>query len=144
MRAKLIFAAVVLIGAVSYLAFAGARSGWVYFIDVDRYLAEQQFHARRVRLHGKVADDGFAAASAQLTAEFRLAGKRGTLPVVYRGSIPDMFQPGREVVVEGKRDAAGVFQADVLMTKCASKYEADSPHGKDHAAREELAAAVGR
>jgi len=43
--------------------------------------------------------------------------------------VPDMFKSGAEIVVEGKQDAAGVFQADVLMTKCASKYE-DMP--KDH------------
>ena len=43
----------------------------------------------------------------------------------------DQFATGREVVVEGKYDSAGVFQADLLMTKCASKYE-----GKGHPGRE--------
>jgi cytochrome c-type biogenesis protein CcmE len=44
-----------------------------------------------------------------------------------------MFGPGKNVVVEGRRDPAGVFQADVLMTKCASKYEPGSPHKAEHA-----------
>jgi cytochrome c-type biogenesis protein CcmE len=130
-RLKLIFAGVVLTAAFSYLAFAGMQKGWVYFVSVDQFIADPQFHNQRVRLHGKVAADEFDASKSLLTAKFNLTGKGGkSLPVVYRGVIPDMFEVGRDVVVEGRRDAAGLFQADVLMTKCASKYEPDSPHVK--------------
>ena len=130
-RLKLIFAGVILTGAFSYLAFAGMQKGWVYFVSVEQFAADPQFHNQRVRLHGKVAVDGFDASKSLLTANFNLAGKAGeSIPVEYRGVIPDTFEAGRDVVVEGRRDAAGVFRADVLMTKCASKYEADSPHGK--------------
>ena len=86
-----------------------------------------------LRLHGKVGTDGFDASKSLLTAKFNLtssAGKPGSLAVVYHGALPDMFETGRDVVVEGNRDAAGVFQADVLMTKCALKYEPGSPHAK--------------
>ena len=44
-----------------------------------------------------------------------------------------MFKAGSEVVVEGQADAAGTFQADLMMTKCASKYE-DKPAGHPAAA----------
>ena len=130
-RRKLVIAGVILTGAFSYLAFAGMQNGWVYFVSVEQFTQDAQFHNQRVRIHGKVATDGFDASKSLLTAKFNLAGKGGeSVPVVYRGVIPDLFQAGRDVVVEGRRDAAGVFQADVLMTKCASKYEPDSPHGK--------------
>ena len=45
------------------------------------------------------------------------------MPVVYRGSVPDQFKLGRDVVVDG-RYAHGVFVAkrDTLVTKCPSKY----------------------
>ncbi len=130
-RLKLIIAGVILIGAFSYLAFAGMQNGWVYFVSVEQFTQDAQFHNQRVRVHGKVAADGFDACQSLLTARFNLAGKGGeAVPVVYRGVVPDLFEAGRDVVVEGRRDAAGVFQADVLMTKCASKYEPDSPHGK--------------
>jgi cytochrome c-type biogenesis protein CcmE len=131
-RLKLLVAGVILIGAFGYLAFAGMQKGWVYFVSVDQYAADPQYHNQRVRLHGKVAADGFDASKSLLTAKFNLSGGGKSLPVVYRGVIPDMFEAGRDVVIEGRRDAAGVFQADVLMTKCASKYEAGSPHGKEH------------
>src|SRR5262245_11614392 len=118
MRTKLLAASVILIGAFAYLAFAGMQKGWLYFVGVEQFLPGPQFAARRVRLHGKVAADGFDASKALLTAKFNLTGGSKSLAVVYHGALPDMFEVGRDVVVEGKRDAAGVFQADVLMTKC--------------------------
>ena len=129
-RVKLLVGGFILIGAISFLAFAGARNGgWVYFVDVDKYVADTQLHQQRVRLHGKVGTEGFDARPGKLAASFNILGHTSSVSVAYRGSIPDMFQPGRDVVVEGRRDeATGVFQADVLMTKCASKYEAGSPH----------------
>jgi cytochrome c-type biogenesis protein CcmE len=46
-----------------------------------------------------------------------------TVPVVYTGSVPDMFREGREIMVRGEL-ANGVFTAerDSLVTKCPSKY----------------------
>ena len=123
---KLAVAGVVLAVAVSYLAYAGMKSGWVYFLEVDSFLADKQYATQRVRLHGKVAEESFA--SANLDANFNLLGKSSRLNVAYHGVIPEMFQAGREVVVEGQLDASGTFKADVLMTKCASKYEPNSPH----------------
>src|SRR5262249_49500033 len=125
-RKKLLLASIVMVAAVSYLAYAGMKSGWVYFIGVDQFRTESQYQTQRVRLHGKVADTGFT--SEKLDARFTLLGKTSGLDVAYHGVIPDLFQPGRDVVVEGKLDDAGVFRADVLMTKCASKYEPNSPH----------------
>jgi cytochrome c-type biogenesis protein CcmE len=56
---------------------------------------------------------------------FRLRDVKGTatVPIVYQGSVPDLFRPGRDVVVEG-RYANGVFTAipGTLVTKCPSKY----------------------
>jgi cytochrome c-type biogenesis protein CcmE len=48
-----------------------------------------------------------------------------TVPVVYHGSVPDLFRPGRDVVLQGRLPLRhGVFVAthDTLVTKCPSKY----------------------
>lgn len=49
--------------------------------------------------------------------------KRVTVPVRYTGSVPDLFKPGRQIVVKG-RLRNGVFQAErgSMITKCPSKY----------------------
>ena len=127
-RTKLIIAGAILCGAVAYLAASGMKSGWVYYLEVDRYLADAQYRTQRVRLHGKVDTADFLASPGALTAKFNLLGHDRKLPVVYHGAIPDQFQTDREVVVEGRLNDAGLFQADVLLTKCSSKYESQSPH----------------
>jgi cytochrome c-type biogenesis protein CcmE len=128
-RTKLITAGLILAAAVGYLTMAGAKSGWVYYLEVDHFVGDSQYHAQRVRLHGKVAADRIQVSTAALSASFDLLGKGKSVAVQYHGVIPEMFEGGRDVVVEGKLDlVTHVFRADVLMTKCASKYEPSSPH----------------
>lgn len=46
-----------------------------------------------------------------------------SVPVVYKGSVPDLFKTGREVVVDGKlRNGVFVAVPNTLVTKCPSKY----------------------
>ena len=56
--------------------------------------------------------------------EFTLTGKENSLPVNYKGVVPDNFADDIEVVVEGRLADSGVFEANKLMTKCESKYKA--------------------
>src|SRR5947208_1864827 len=54
----------------------------------------------------------------------RMRDRHGTatVPVVYKGSVPDLFRPTREVVVDGKlRDGVLVAVPNTLVTKCPSK-----------------------
>lgn len=137
LKIKLAVAGVVFACAVGYLAFAGVQKGWVYTVTVDHYLANPQQQTQRVRLGGTVSPQDLQINKAQLTAHFLLKGEKDEIPVDYKGVIPDLFKPGCQVLVEGKRDAAGVFQSDLMMTKCASKYDA-APQG--HPASEASAA----
>ena len=51
----------------------------------------------------------------------------GTSPVVYTGTVPDLFAPGRDVSVRGKlQDGVFVAERGSLVTKCPSKYAPDS------------------
>jgi cytochrome c-type biogenesis protein CcmE len=56
---------------------------------------------------------------------FRLRDIEGTktIPVVYRGSVPDQFKRGRQIYLEGElRKGTFVGAPDTLVTKCPSKY----------------------
>lgn len=128
MGIKLAVGAVILAGALGYLGYAGAQKGLTYTVAVDHYLGNPQYANQRVRLTGKVAEGENAITKSGLTVKFTLVGHEKTIPVTYTGVVPDMFKPGSEVLVEGKSDGAGVFQSDVMMTKCASKYDA-APEG---------------
>jgi cytochrome c-type biogenesis protein CcmE len=81
-------------------------------------------HAGNVFLSGRVlrpvTGDAHGAG-----LHFRLRDVQGTasVPVVYSGSVPDLFRAGRDIVVEGRLQQ-GVFVAvpGTLVTKCPSKY----------------------
>jgi cytochrome c-type biogenesis protein CcmE len=126
MRTKLLVAGAILAVAVGYLAYAGLRTGLSYFVEVDAFLADALLHAQRVRLHGKVGPNDLRVNAAGKNASFKLVGQSGVVPVSYRGQVPDLLKADGEVVVEGRLDGDGVFQADQLMSKCASKYSSQS------------------
>jgi cytochrome c-type biogenesis protein CcmE len=46
--------------------------------------------------------------------------------VIYKGSVPDLFRTGRDVVVTGTQRADGTFVTTPgsMITKCPSKYQA--------------------
>jgi cytochrome c-type biogenesis protein CcmE len=81
-------------------------------------------HDGRVSLVGRVvgrpSGDAHAAG-----LRFRLRDVEGTatVAVIYKGSVPDLFRSGRDVVVDGKL-RSGLFVAvpNTLVTKCPSKY----------------------
>jgi cytochrome c-type biogenesis protein CcmE len=58
---------------------------------------------------------------------FRVRDVEGTasVPVVYRGSVPDMFRSGRDILVQGElRKGTFVAVPGTMKTKCPSKYTA--------------------
>lgn len=132
-RTKVVIALLVIGGAVVYLVQAGVRTGWVYSMDADAFIEKAEFHSRRVRLTGSVGLENVECNPGLLYAKFDLVSSGKSLRVEYKGTVPDMFKPGHEVVVEGALDEAGVFQADMLLTKCASKYDPSSPHASEMA-----------
>jgi cytochrome c-type biogenesis protein CcmE len=51
-----------------------------------------------------------------------------TVLVLYKGSVPDLFAPGRDLVVEGElRNGTFVAAPGTMVTKCPSKYTAIKP-----------------
>ncbi|MDX6625741.1 MAG: cytochrome c-type biosis protein CcmE [Solirubrobacterales bacterium] len=61
---------------------------------------------------------------------FRVADREGearSLPVTYKGTVPDPFRGGREIVLTGAMES-GTFvgQPETLITKCPSKFTTKS------------------
>ena len=80
-----------------------------------------------VALVGKVVGTPRGDAHAAHGLRFDLQDVKGgaSVPVVYRGTVPDQFKTGRELRLQG-RLRSGVFVADrdSMRTKCPSKYTA--------------------
>jgi cytochrome c-type biogenesis protein CcmE len=90
-------------------------------------------HTGKVSLTGKVVGKVRGDAHSPAGLRFGVKDVQGAsraVPVVFRGTVPDLFRSGRDVVVDGQL-RNGVFVADNLVTKCPSKYQAakDSSSG---------------
>lgn len=62
---------------------------------------------------------------------FRAVDRDGggeSLPVTYKGTVPDPFRGGREIVLTGAIEKSGVFvgEPETLITKCPSKFTTKS------------------
>ena len=82
-------------------------------------------HPGEVSLAGRVVGpvDGDARGDG-LRFTLRDIDGTATVPVVYTGSVPDLFEVGRHVYMRGElRSGVFVAEKDSLVTKCPSKYE---------------------
>lgn len=117
-------AVALIIVMLGYFAIGGS---FAYQITVAELLAKKsEMVDKPLRVAG-VVRKGTISYSAQ-TAETRFVmedkrDKSKAIRVVYAKPVPDTFGPQVEVVVDGTYSSDGVFTADSLLTKCASKYE---------------------
>jgi cytochrome c-type biogenesis protein CcmE len=59
--------------------------------------------------------------------------RSASIPVRYRGEVPDPFREGREVIVTGHvQDGTFVADRDSLITKCPSKFAAEAEKDPEH------------
>jgi cytochrome c-type biogenesis protein CcmE len=84
-------------------------------------------HAGKVSLVGKVVGPVHGTGYSSRGLRFDVVDINGSaataVPVVYHGSVPDLFKVGRHVVVDGRyRQGIFVAKRDSLVTKCPSKY----------------------
>lgn len=81
----------------------------------------------RIQLRGLIDKQRVDRGTDGLQIRFWVYGEAGSLPVLYRGVVPDTFDMAETVTVSGQMTSSGVFQADQLLVQCPSKYEAMPP-----------------
>jgi cytochrome c-type biogenesis protein CcmE len=120
-------AAVLLSGALAYTTFTAASDA----VSPSQLLASSS-PGRHYQLTGKVAAGSVHRQGDLLRFAVRDRNGRGpALPVVYRGTVPDPFRDGREVIVSGQMSAGQfVGTRDSLITKCPSKFTTAPPSGR--------------
>lgn len=116
-------AAVVLAGALVWTSFGSAT---------EAKTPSQVLNAppgRSYQITGKVVA-GSVQRGPVLRFRVRDRNGAGSVPVAYRGAVPDPFREGREVIVSGKMEhGTFVGEPDSLVTKCPSKFKT-KPGGK--------------
>lgn len=88
--------------------------------------AEARHASGLVQVNGKLADKNYVLKRDEQFLEFKLRdSKDEILPVVYRGVIPGNFDQAVSIVAIG-RYAGDHFEAENLLVKCPSKYQAEA------------------
>ena len=116
---------VVIIGVLVWLAMGGISDSKTYYKTIAELgQMGDQAKGRRIRVGGDVQAGSIVRNGAEVT--FVLHQEAKTLRVVYNGidPLPDTFKDGAQALADGKLGTDGVFQANKIQAKCASKYEA--------------------
>ena len=120
-----IIAGLAILGAVAYLVYANTQANAVYYLTVSelKNCTTAACPTQSVRVAGVVQAGSIVRDDQKQIVSFVMTEGGQSLPVVYNGIVPDIFQPGITVVVEGHYTGHGPFQAQTLLTKCPSKFQ---------------------
>lgn len=121
-RLVLVSIALAALIAAGLLAAWALRSQASYFYLPSEMAANPPAADRAVRLGGMVEKGSLKTAADGVTITFLVSDDKGTVPVRFRGIVPDLFKEGSGVVAEGKRGFDGTFVADNLLAKHDEKY----------------------
>ncbi|MGH9554962.1 MAG: cytochrome c maturation protein CcmE [Terriglobales bacterium] len=114
----------IIVVSLAYLAYTGVEQSKSYYVTIKELRTmDDARHSKRLRVAGNVQPGSIKRQGTQV--EFVLVEEGQTLPVVYKGTEapPDTFKDDSQALVEGRFDRDGVFRANHLQAKCASKYD---------------------
>ena len=121
---------VVIVGTLIWLATAGIKENQTYYKTIAELgQMGDQAYVKRLRVGGDISEGSIVRKGN--VVEFMLVQEKLNLKVAYDGSdpLPDTFRGGAQALADGKMGRDGVFHANKIQAKCASKYEA-KPGGK--------------
>lgn len=75
-----------------------------------------------IRVGGMVVEGSVVRADDSLETRFAVTDFTASVPVVYVGILPDLFDEGQGAVASGKLDADGVLQASEVLAKHDENY----------------------
>lgn len=127
-KLKFVLVISIILGAFGYLMFSGFNNGKAYYMTINEVTASEgkgKIGKQTLKVSGKLVGESvkWEASKPELRFQIISEDKKETMSVVYKGVKPDNFNDGIDVIVDGKYTVEQVFLADILLTKCPSKYE---------------------
>ena len=115
----------IIVLALSYLAYTGVKESQSYYVTIKelRDMGDGAY-SKHLRVAGFVKPGSIKQSGTH--AEFVLLENGQQLAVSYKGSEPppDTFKDNSQALAIGDMGKDGVFRANELQAKCASKYVA--------------------
>ena len=110
------------LGVAAYLVANAFKENLVFFFSPTQVAAKEAPVNRPFRIGGLVEKDTLKRDNDGLTVRFTVTDTAASVPVVYKGILPDLFKEGRGCVAQGRIGPDGVFQADEVLAKHDENY----------------------
>jgi cytochrome c-type biogenesis protein CcmE len=104
----------------AFLVASAFRNNLVFFFSPTQVAAKEAPVDRTFRIGGLVQEGTLQRDG--LTVRFVVTDTAASIPVVYKGILPDLFKEGRGCVAQGKIGPDGVFQAEQVLAKHDENY----------------------
>ena len=140
-RIGIIIVGLVGLGVAAYLVASAFRNNLVFFFSPTQVVAKEAPVNRTFRIGGLVENGTVKRDGDGLTVRFTVTDTAASVPVVYKGILPDLFKEGRGCVAQGRIGSDGVFQADEVLAKHDENYMPPEAGAAIDAAKHEREAA---
>jgi cytochrome c-type biogenesis protein CcmE len=121
-RLMFIVAAVAVLGVAAGLVLYALKDNVSLYFTPTQVFNKEAPQGRSFRVGGLVVEHSLQRESDGLTVHFEVTDTAKSMPVIYKGILPDLFKEGKGVVAEGKLEADGVFHADQVLAKHDENY----------------------
>lgn len=122
-RQSALVAVIVVLGAFGWLLYGNLDKNIVFFLTPQELLAKGvDGYEVPVRLGGQVKPGSVQWDAKTLDLRFAITDGTGEIAVRSKGAPPQMFRDGMGVVVEGRYERSGLFQATNLLVKHSNEY----------------------
>jgi len=113
---------VVALGVATALVLSAFNENLVFFFTPSEVVEHKAPQGRTFRIGGMVEKGSVKREPDGVTVRFTVTDTAKSLPVQYKGSLPDLFREGKGVVAQGQLGADGVFQAREVLAKHDENY----------------------
>ena len=112
------------LGLAAFLVTSAFKNNLVFFFSPSQVAAKEAPIGKTFRIGGLVEKGSIKRESDGLTIKFSVTDTAKSIPVVYKGILPDLFKDGKGCVAQGHVGADGVFYADQVLAKHDENYRA--------------------
>lgn len=106
----------------AWFVFRALGNNLAYSFSPTQIATKEAPVGKTFRIGGLVQDGTLKRDPDGLTARFTVTDTANTIPVVYKGILPDLFKEGRGCVAQGRVGPDGIFYADQIMAKHDENY----------------------
>ena len=104
------------------LVLSAFQNNLVFFFSPSQVVAKEAPINKTFRIGGLVQDGTLKRENDGLTVRFTVTDTAKSIPVVYKGILPDLFKEGKGCVAQGRVGADGIFYADQVLAKHDENY----------------------